>query len=55
MIENPKWLLYGWIILAVAGFVLIIVRTIQFGWFQGNDYVLWLLFAIAAIMVFIRK
>jgi len=55
MNENPKWLLYGWITLAIAGLILIVVRTIQFGWFQGNDYILWLLFGIATIMVYIRK
>jgi hypothetical protein len=38
----------SWIVILVFSLVLIILRTQRFGWFQGKDAVLWLVFGLAA-------
>lgn len=54
-VDPLKILFYIWLSIALASLVLIIVRTIQFGWFQGKDHFLWVIFFISVYFSYRRK
>ena len=55
MSNTPRFLFIGWLIITLVGIGLIIARTIQFGMFDGNDWVIWVVTALAGIMAYRRK